>query len=188
MGFLKWCRKRLVKTYLPKEEEVDEEIPKENPYLPFIRGIIEQVLEQKGLDYGQMRLLLVDSDEEEASVFEEDKADLVLEKLSAELNYLTIVTNRPAYFESFVERMYEEAGLPVQVEKKENSHKYDVNTVVDLEQQGSMYQFDLKEPSIYIPIYKRSWKTAENLDICVPIGYNTVIVKGFSIVEKRGRV
>ncbi len=39
----------------------------------------------------------------------------------------------------------------------------------------------MKEGILYIPVYKRPWtqvKIQQNLDISIPIGYNTVIVKG----------
>ena len=40
----------------------------------------------------------------------------------------------------------------------------------------------------YIPIHKKPWKQGENLDIMVPIGYNTVIVKSMHHQrEKLGR-
>jgi len=179
MGFLKCLKKFFTKEKVWKEEETREELQKGNPYLPYIRRIVEQILARKGLDYGGMKLLLIDKDEEEESLFEEDKADMVLKQMSPDLNFLIIVTNRPAYFQEYVEKMYEETGLIVRVEEKDASLKYGANLVLDLEPQGDMYEFLLEEPKIYLPIYKRGWKTAENLDIYVPIGYNTVIVKGF---------
>lgn len=147
--------------------------------MPRMREILEQILEQYGLDYGSMRLLLIDTDRTPESVFEEDDAKKVLAQLSADLNFLIILTDRPVYFQGYVEKMYEETGLPVHVEAKEGQRSYSANTVLDLEQKGHLRTLHLTEPSIYLPIYKRSWKTAENLDIYVPIGYNTVIVKGF---------
>ena len=37
----------------------------------------------------------------------------------------------------------------------------------------------------YIPIHKKPWKIAENLDIIVPFGYNTVIVKSRQNKKKK---
>lgn len=166
--------------FLPKQ--------KKNPYLPYIREILEEVLKQRGLDYGTMRLLVVDTDQEPESFFEEDEVTEAMKQLSPDLNFFTILTERPAYFQEYVETMYEETGLPVQVEGKGGRRKTGANTVLDFEQSGELLLLDLTEPSIYIPIYKRSWETAENLDIYVPIGYNIVIVKGIRVVEKRGRM
>ena len=45
---------------------------------------------------------------------------------------------------------------------------------------------NLQEDIIYLPIYKKPWQIAENLNISVPIGYNTVIVKGLDLREESG--
>jgi hypothetical protein len=108
----------------------------------------------------------------------------VLEELSPDLNGLTIFTERPAYFRDYVEKMYEETGLLVQLRKKsclypgEGYRKLVSNVVLDFERQGRFYQLELSKPALYVPVYKKPWKTVENLDICVPIGYNTVIARG----------
>lgn len=49
--------------------------------------------------------------------------------------------------------------------------------ILDFEWEGKCYDGQMKAGSYYIPIHKKLWETAENLDIVVPIGYNTVIVK-----------
>ena len=37
----------------------------------------------------------------------------------------------------------------------------------------------------YLPIHKKPWKVAENLDIIVPFSYNTVIVKSNYANDKK---
>ena len=37
----------------------------------------------------------------------------------------------------------------------------------------------------YIPIHKKPWEIRENLDILVPFGYNTVIVKSKCTNDKK---
>ena len=49
--------------------------------------------------------------------------------------------------------------------------------VLDFEWEGQCYFNLLAQGKNYIPIHKKPWKIAENLDIIVPFGYNTVIVK-----------
>lgn len=169
----KWRRTPEAASYEPEED-----IQKENPYLPYIRSILEKVLEKRGLTYGTMRLLIIDTDSEPDSMLLQDVVEQALEQLSRDLNFLTILTRRPAYFQEYVETMYEETGLLVHVEEKNSLHSFYANTALDFEQEGCFWNLKLEEPSIYLPIYKKSWKTAENLDIYVPIGYNTVIVKG----------
>jgi hypothetical protein len=161
------------KDILPKMQQ-----QKENPYLPKIRFILEQVLEKKRLNYGTMRLMLIDTDSPPESMLDEDDMELVLAPLSEDLNYLTILTNRPGYFQEFVERMYLEAGLIVELDIKGKSKRYNVNTILDFEQEGSLYTELLGESVVYISIYKMDWESKGELDICVPIGYNTVIVRG----------
>ena len=166
-----------------EEEEPSLEVRKMNPYLSQLRFILEQVLKARGLEYRNLRLIIIDTDMEPESLLDEDDVGSVLEQLSYDLNFLTVLTNRPAYFQKFVETMYEENGLPVNLYSKGEQRKTDANTVLDFEQQGSLWNLNLTEPSIYLPIYKKQWETAENLDISVPIGYNTVIVKGIRVVK-----
>lgn len=156
---------------------IQEPIRKENPFLPMLRNILEQVLEQKGLSYGSMKLLLIDTDEPSSSMLDEDDVQMALNQLSQDLNFLIILTDRPTYFQQYVETMYEETGLPVQIGKKGSARENTVNMVLDFEQKGDFWKEWLTTLTIYVPIYKKKWETAENLDICVPIGYNTVIVK-----------
>ncbi len=183
--FKRWKRRR---NRRGTEEVQEEEGRKENPYLPYIRDIIGQVLPQRGLDYGRMRLLVIDTDTEPEAVFWEDDVMTALTELSPDLNSLTILTNRSAYFQEYVETMYEENGLLVCMDEKSDQRQYNANTVLDFEQRGKQWELELQEPFIYLPIYKKSWETGENLDIFVPIGYNTVTVKGILAVERRGRM
>ena len=60
--------------------------------------------------------------------------------------------------------------------------------VLDFEWEGQCYFNLLAQGKNYIPIHKKPWKIAENLDIIVPFGYNTVIVKSMHHQrEKLGR-
>ena len=185
--FKGWRKKRTQECEMPGKESFESE-RKVNPYLPYIREILEEILIQRKFRYGSMRLVIIDTDTEPESLLDEDDMEVVLRLLSMDLNYLTIFTNRPAYFDKYVETMYEEHGLLVNLTEKRNHRKLKVNAVVDLERRGELWDFDLAEPFIYLPIYKKRWETTENLDICVPIGYKTVIAKGIRVVEKRGRV
>ncbi len=166
------------------EEESGEELWYENPYLPWMRQILWDVLPQRGLSYQTLRLAVLDTDEDEEVIFWEDMVLQVLNDLAEDLNGLLIFTRRPAYFQEYVERMYEENGLLVELWEKERLEKEHfqvqlaANTLLDFERQGGMRRMRLREPGLYIPVYKKPWKTAENLDILVPIGYNTVIVRG----------
>lgn len=180
MGILKkWLQRRRAKARgMPKEPE--EPSRKENPYLPQLWYLLKQILQEKQLPLREMRLLILDTDRPPESLLTEDDVSLVLAQMSEDLNFLTIWTDRPAYFEDYVETMYEENGLLVQVEGKRGQGRSEFHVLLDFEQKGGIRNIPLKEPSLYISIYKKSWETAENLDICIPIGYNTVIVKGIN--------
>ena len=157
---------------------IEGPVQKENPFLPKLRYIVEQILEMKGLTYRELRLLLVDTDTQPESMLDEEDMQIALSQLSEDLNFLMILTDRPEYFQRYVDTMYEETGLLVQILEKDYDGKLAINMALDFEQNGDYWKTFLSDSTIYIPIYKKRWEKAENLDICVPIGYNTVIVKG----------
>lgn len=174
---IKWLRHFLQKKETEKKD-IQEEVFRENKFLPFLRNILEQVLKQYELGYGEFHPLLVDTDTPPESMLSEDDVEQVLEQISKDLNFLQIITDRPAYFSYYVEKMYEDSGLVVQLEGKDSFSLNGVNVVLDMERKGDMRRECMKENIHYIPIYKKSWSQGENLDISIPIGYNTVIVKG----------
>ena len=158
-----------------------EEVMEGNPFLPRLRGILEEVLALYQMDYRTFCPLLLDTDTPPESMLDEDDVELVLEQISKDLNFLKVATTRPAYFEAYIERMYEDTGLVVQVTPKGQASLSGVNAVLDMEWEGRCHREYMVEPILYLPIYKRPWIKMEfeqNLDISIPIGYNTVIVKG----------
>lgn len=201
-----FCRKASARTGFEELKE-EEDYPRENPYVHKLRMILEQVLPCYHLSYREFRPLLIDTDTPPESLLDEDQVEVLLEQISEDLNFLRILTDRPAYFADYIQRMYEDDGLVVQVCPKREDFSADVNAdsdreerlldsnaivnmeeklsdvnvVLDMEQQGECPIKQLREDMLYIPLYKRRWCPAEgmgNLDISIPIGYNTVIVKG----------
>lgn len=175
-----WGKKVSLQEGLGESDE-EEKYPRENPYLHKLRGILEQVLSLYKMSYKDFRPLLVDTDMPPESLLDEDQVEVLLEQISQDLNFLRIVTDRPAYFEDYIQRMYEDSGLVVQTCPKGWEFCEDTNVVLDMEQKGDCPLKYVKEHMLYIPVYKRQWCPAENmenLDISIPIGYNTVIVKG----------
>lgn len=165
------------------DSEVLEECdyPRENPYLHKMRGVLEQVLQRSKMSYRDFRPLLIDTDMPPESLLDEDQVEIMLEQISQDLNFLRIVTDRPAYFADYIQRMYEDNGLVVQTCPKGQENSADINVILDMEQKGDCPLKYVKENMLYIPVYKRRWSHVENvgnLDISIPIGYNTVIVKG----------
>lgn len=163
-------------------EEQQEEV-RGNPFLPKLRSILEQLLPMYQISYKEFRPLMIDTDSPLESLLDEDSVAVVLEQISEDLNFLRIATDRPAYFSDYIQRMYEETGLVVQTEPKEQEISGDVNVILDMEQQGDIARRYMRAETLYIPVFKRQWRRLEplqNLDISIPIGYNTVIVKGIS--------
>lgn len=163
-------------------EEQQEEV-RGNPFLPKLRSILEQLLPMYQISYKEFRPLMIDTDSPPESLLDEDSVAVVLEQISEDLNFLRIATDRPAYFSDYIQRMYEETGLVVQMEPKEQEISRDVNVILDMEQQGDIARRYMRAETLYIPVFKRQWRRLEplqNLDISIPIGYNTVIVKGIS--------
>lgn len=184
--FLRGVLKKLWGRNAPSREEEGQweeepDYPRENPYLHRMRDILEQVLKCYGMTYRDFCPLLVDTDMIPESLLDEDQVEVMLEQISEDLNFLRIATERPAYFADYIQRMYEDSGLVVQVCPRGQEISEDVNVILDMEQKGDCPLKNVKEHMLYIPVYKRKWGSVENvgnLDISIPIGYNTVIVKG----------
>lgn len=149
---------------------------RENPYLPHIREIIEQILEKKKIAYETFVPIIIDGENAEVTLE-------AMTHLGRDLNRLILLTSHPAYFTQYRDNMYEEQGLIIEIYPKTYrkisglSHREMVgNVILDFEQSTERSQ-DIKFGSkIYIPIFKKTWESRGNLDIAVPIGYNTVIV------------
>ncbi len=168
---------------IPKYTEEAEEEEKGNPFLPKLRSILEHLLPMYQISYREFHPLLIDTDTPPESLLDDDPAEIVLDQISDDLNFLRISTDRPAYFSDYIHRMYEESGLVVQIEHKGQEVLEDVNVILDLEERGDCSRKYMREHILYIPVFKRKWnrlETLQNLDISIPIGYNTVIVKGIS--------
>lgn len=170
------------------EKDTAEKDWNENPYLFQFRSIIEQILEKKNLSYREFAPVLIDEEKPEMLVMEED-IFVVLKQLEQDLNTLTILTDRPNAFLEFARRMERECGLLVSVlEKRKLTYRefsaIKGNVLIDFQKNGHFLNAEKKDGYCYIPIYKIPWKKGENLDIIVPIGYNTMIVKGIGQYEK----
>lgn len=160
----------------------------ENPYLSQLREITEQILEKRQIKYASFAPVLIDGNTEEIR----EKVLSAAEDLSADLNYLTILTDEPAYFQAFAEKLFEEQGLIVQIFEKNQINEKDLtnkkiygNVLLDFERENEFITQSSFAEKIYIPIFKKAWESGGNLDIEVPIGYNTMIVRDSKKRQKR---
>lgn len=177
-----------------------------NEFLQNFRPVFFGILKERGIAPERVELEIIDEESGRGSLFEPADVRDVLEQLADDLNFLSIYTERPAYFYEFAERMYEENGLVVMLFPKEelsmanrksghtgrsglNASNRRMETwklLLDFEWEGDCYPGWMGEGRAYIPIHKKPWKQGENLDIVVPIGYNTVIVKDMQ--RRRGKL
>lgn len=186
----KWKQKRRKKKDGIKCGKKEPQIWVENPYLPQFRNIMEQILKKRGISYRDFAPVCIDEKKPELLLMEEDIVT-VLHELERDLNALTIITERPDFFASYAARMEEEYGLMVSVREKghmgvESPFLFPGNVILDFERSGHFCTPEKTDGYCYIPIYKIPWQSGENLDILVPIGYNTVIVKGLDLREESG--
>lgn len=160
-----------------------------NRFLRDFRPVFLGILKEKCIDPGQVEVEIIDEEPEGRGIFEPAGVREVLEQLAEDLNFLTIYTERPAYFYEFAETMYEENGLVVMIFPKEKMRQMAkgcaCQVLFDFEWEGNCHLGQIRQGRYYIPIYKKPWKSGENLDIIVPFGYNTVIVKSIQNKQKK---
>lgn len=164
----------------------------ENPYLVDFAPIFFSIIKEKGMNPAKVELIIFDEEADEHHPFERADVLDVLNQLGSSINALTIYTERPEFFMEFVEHSYEESGLVVIVASKKEQRKAvqmrsadRIGVILDFEWRGACYQPGRGDGTGYIPIHKKPWEMRENLDIRIPFGYNTVIVKGKHTNDKR---
>lgn len=155
-----------------------------NPYLANFQKIFFEILRIKEMNPAKTEVIVLDEEINERHIFERTDVKDVLYQLGPGLNAITIYTDRPEYFLEFVQKMDEENGLIVSVFSKKslrNRHrlqtKSEKSLILDFEWRGNCEMCGMSMTCAYLPIHKKPWKVAENLDIIVPFSYNTVIVK-----------
>lgn len=163
-----------------------------NVFLRDFRPVFLGILKEKKLSPARVALEIIDEEPDGPGIFEPASVREVLEQLTEDLNFLTIYTERPAYFYEFAETMYEENGLlvvlfPKMEWKRQVILQAAATLVLDFEWEGACYFGQMRPGRYYVPIHKKPWKQGENLDIMVPIGYNTVIVKGIQEKKRKPR-
>lgn len=163
-----------------------------NPYLQDFQKIFFEILRIKELNPAKIEVAVLDEEIEECHIFERMGVRDVLYELGPKLNALTIYTDRPTYFSEYVKTMDEENGLIVSVfSKKSIKAKICLQSncesllLLDFEWNENRQSRVWNAECAYVPIHKKPWKVAENLDIIVPFGYNTVIVKSNYTNDKK---
>ena len=169
----------------------EQSMPYKNPFLLNFVPIFLEILKQKNINPKTLEYVFIDEEADGHHAFEEADVKDVLEQLCDEMNALTIYTNREGYFSKFVYDVCEENGLIVTLLPKSelsranfNGGKINSVMILDFEWEGNCYILKNNYRCFYIPIHKKPWKLGKNLDIIVPFGYNTVIVKRTLMTKK----
>ena len=164
----------------------------ENPYLVDFAPIFFSIIKAKDINPAKVELMIWDEEEDENYPFEQVGVLEVLEQLRENINVLTVCTERPEYFFHFAESAYEDTGLVVAIISKKEGKKVGLvcssekfRIILDFERNGDCHGLERVPDCGYIPIRKKPWEIRENLDIIVPFGYNTVIVKGKYTKDKK---
>ena len=188
--FFAYAKQQLEQFFLQwkQQEETEEETLEEekgNCYLPRLREIVELILEKRRISYEQFAPVLIDGGDAQNTL-------LAAELLGRDLNRLAILTDRPAYFSEYTDSMYEEYGLLVEVFPKDPQKMAELgdeetgfNVILDFEEPGERNAEIKFGKKLYIPVFKKRWESAGNLDIAVPIGYNTMIVRVSETVKEQ---
>lgn len=145
-------KQKLTEYYLNYyEEESESRVPF---YLPYIYGkeLFDFLCRLGKIPKKQVRMILIDG--------EDTRIDYILELLLEEMNYLTIVTDRKAYFESLQERAFQELGLLIDLVHPWEEKNLTGNLVWDFTEK-------LQRPDCYPPQsvcflpHKKEWKLQE---------------------------
>lgn len=161
-----------------KKADVFSPLTYQNPCISNMRSIVEHVIADREVTFQKLELVILDAGSEQDVQDDFDIQD-TLSQLVFGLNYLLLVTDRPDFYENFVFDMYEENGLIVQQVEKSVCKNVRGNFILDFERAGEVPKESMLRPGvIYVPIYKKPWEIGENLDIKVPVGYNTLVIEG----------
>lgn len=183
-----------------------------NPCIPYMRTILEEILRQRGLTYQNLSLVLIDGEQKEekfaegrdlerefyshgivddglvlnAVTLEDADVREVLNALTPDLNALALVTDRFEFYREFVYSMYVENGLLVQLFSKNEVHNAKGNVIMDFERSMDTCACLSGHAHMMLPVYKKPWEISENLDMEVPVGYNTLVIGGTLFKEQEG--
>ena len=121
-------------------------MPYSNRYLNEFLPVFEQILREKHISLETLHLEVIDEEDGEKSLFEAAGVKEVLSQLADRLNFLTIYTDRPEYFEGFAGNCFRENGLmPVFFPKRKigkamrMEKQNGTSLVLDFEWEGACY-------------------------------------------------
>lgn len=140
-------------------------------YIMFTQ-IMDLALKDNSIDMKEMRLTIIDSGD--------SKIDYILDLIIYDLNHLTIITQRPEYFKEFVDIIYDNTGLVIEVITKIFEIEGKSDLIIDMSKKRFNYQkgviIDMESD-----IVKRQYQYSRKRDTCII--YDIKICTGIQVVN-----
>lgn len=155
------------------EEESEGRVPFYLPYI-FLKECYRYLCKTAGITKKQVRMVLIDGGDA--------RIDYVLYEFLEELNYLTIITERPAYFESLQERAFQKLGLLIDLVLPWEEKQVQGNLLWDFTDHLQKMHCYPEEAVCFVP-HKKEWENTKFLK-----EYQNRIVVSVGGVEIENRV
>lgn len=168
-------RKRKIWEYIGAyyEEESEKRVPFYLPYI-FLKECYRYLCKTAGISKKQVHMVLIDGGDA--------RMDYVLYEFLEEFNYLTIITERPAYFEGLQERAFQELGLLIDLVLPWEEQKVQGNVVWDFTDHLQKKHCYPEGAVCFMP-HKKEEKITELLNECRKI--TAVSIGGVEIENHR---
>ena len=156
------------------EEESAHRVPFYLPYI-YMKEIFRYLCRYACIPKKSVSMVLIDGGDL--------RTDYFLYEFLEELNYLTIITDRPEYFESLQERSFQELGLLIDLVRPWEKKHISGNLVWDFSENLQLSDCYPKD-CICFTGHKKEWKVQELLRECPTITALTIDeiwVRGFSV-------
>ncbi len=157
----KFFGRQMIDEYLWKyyERESEKRIPFYLPYV-YMKDCFDHMRRYAKIPRKQIRMVLIDGNDA--------RIDYFLEAFLGELNDLTIVTDRKAYFENLQERAFEELGLLIDLSYSWEAKNLRGNLVWDFSDRMQCKECYPKGSICFMP-HKKEWKLRELQKSCPEI-------------------
>ena len=154
------------------KEESEGRIPLYLPYI-YLKECYRYLCQTAGIRGKQVRMVLIDGGD--------GRTDYLLYEFLEFFQYLTIITERPAYFEGLQERAFQELGLLIELVLPWEEQNLEGNIVWDFTENLQKKNCYPKGAVCFVP-HKKEWKITDLLKECTEI---TTISIGGVEVENR---
>ncbi len=96
-------------------------------YIMF-KDILINICGEMSIEEKDLKILIIDS--------EDRRTEYMIESIVDDINYLTIITKRPEYFQGYIDMIYDTKGLVIQLEEDITKSELEGNVVIDLSKES----------------------------------------------------